>query len=95
MPAGFEVFDQFGNKKIDGTDRIPRFLGIFFFPAGAAGTITIDGLLTGAPFFSATPHGSALGFGANNETVPSIIFDGNLMHFSSFLCDQRIIVWVY
>jgi hypothetical protein len=95
MPAGFQVFDQFGNLKVDGSDRITRFLGLFFFPAGASGTVTIDGLLTGSPFFSATPHGSALGFGANNEVVPAIYFVGNVMYFSDFLCDQRVIVWVH
>lgn len=95
MPAGGQVRDQFGNLKIDLTDRIARFLGVFFFSAGASGSVVIEGLLTGTPFFSATPHGSAIGFGANNEIVPSISFSGDTMFYSGFLCDQRVIVWVH
>lgn len=95
MPAGLQIFDQYGNLKIDMSDRLARFLDIFFFPAGASGSVVIDGLLTGTPFFSATPHGSGFGFGANNEIVPSITFSGDTMYYSGFLCDQRVIVWVH
>lgn len=95
MPVGFQVFDAAGNLKIDGSDRLARFLGLFFFGAGASGSVVIEGLTTGTPFFSATPHGNPLGFGANNEVVPSITFSGDTMYYSGFFCDQRIIVWVH
>lgn len=95
MPSGLQVFDTTGNLKIDLSDRIARFLGIFFFSAGASGSVVIDGLTTGTPFFSATPHGSSVGFGANNEIPPSITFSGDTMYYSGFFCDQRVIVWVH
>lgn len=95
MPAGLQTFDAAGNLKIELSDRIARLLGIFFFSTGASGSTVIDGLLTGSPFFSATPHGSSIGFGANNEVPPSITFSGDTMYYSGFLCDQRVIVWVH
>lgn len=95
MPAGLQVFKPSGAIKIDLSDRIARFLGLFFFPAGASGSVVIEGLTTGTPFYSATPFGSGLGFGANNEIPPTISFAGDTMFYSGFGCDSRVIVWVH
>lgn len=96
MPAGFQVLDQYGNVRVDGTRRIARFLGAVYAYAGVAGAVVNDGLLTGTPFPDAAMAGdsSATWFG-DQLYPPAISFSGNVMSWSAPGADHLILMWVY
>lgn len=85
MPAGLEVYDQFGNLKVGLGHRLMRFLGYVTVGAGSgAGSLTHDGLLTGIPFAStvmSSTNGSSYYPGDNMYPI-SVWFSGNQMFWT-------------
>lgn len=96
MPAGFEVYDQFGVLQVAGTRRLLRSVGMVYAVAGIAGSVVNDGLLTGTPYPSATMAGdsSATWFG-DGLYPPAISFSGNQMFWTAPGADHRIMMWVF
>lgn len=83
MPAGLQIFDQFGNLKIDIGDRLMRFLGYTIQGVGS-GSLTHDGLLTGNPFYVAEMYASdGYGYYPGDNMYPiSVSFSGNQMFWT-------------
>lgn len=82
MPAGFQVFDQFGRLKIDIGHRLMRFLG--YTIQSSSGSLTHDGLLTGVPF-AVTMMYAADGYGyfpGDNLYPIPVWFSGNQMFWT-------------
>lgn len=96
MPAGFQVWDQFGNLKVDGSDRFARYLGLRFIDALEAGSLVNDGFLTGTPFCVATMTGDSLAtFPGDGLYPPAISFSGNTMFWTGPGAPHRLMMWVY
>jgi hypothetical protein len=96
MLAGLQVFDQFGNVKLDLSDRIARYLGMVFTEIGTPGIITNEGLRTGTPFCTAhmvSPGGSS--WPGNNLFPPEIIFSADTMYWGPANAPHRLMMWVY
>lgn len=100
MPAGLEVYDQYGNLKVGLGTRLMRFLGSVVVPGGSgAGSLTNDGLLTGTPFHSQTmfaANGSGY-FPGDNMYPMSVWFAGNTMNWVSNagMPDKIVQYWVH
>lgn len=84
MPAGFEVYDQFGSLKVGISHRLMRFLDYVIVPAGSgSGSLTHDGLLTGVPFavpVMFTSNGSSY-YPGDNMYPLNVWFSGNTMNW--------------
>ncbi len=85
MAAGLQVFDQFGNLKVDITYRLLRFVGDpIYINGGDSGSVVNDGLTTGTPNFIANVF-SANGqtyFPGDDQRPPNVSFSGNTMFYS-------------
>lgn len=98
MPAGLQVFDRFGNLRVDLGDRLLRFLGTTVIGASASGSIVHDGFLTGTPFCFCTMHtnDSPATWGGEGLLPPDISFSGNTMYYTSYVAaSQRLQYGVY
>lgn len=84
MAAGLRCWDASGTLLLDVSDRLTRTLGAVFVAAGASGTITDDGFLTGTPF-KISIRTNAGGFTGFNATMipPAVSFAGNQMTYVS------------
>lgn len=84
MPQGLQVFDQFGNLKVDISERLFRFLGQIIVSPGSSGSVTNDGLLTGTPFFVANMYSnnSASFWPGEALLPPNVSFGGNQMFYT-------------
>lgn len=87
MPAGLQVWDQFGALTVDLSYRLSRVIGTVYAPAESSGSVTDDGFLQGTPycicartdsFENAIPGADAIGMAA-----PIISFSGNTMYWST------------
>lgn len=98
MPAGAQIFDQFGNIKLDLSDRVGRWLFTVIVPAGPGSySITNDGLTQGTPIPFANMYledGGAT-FPGDNLMPPNISFSGNTMFYTGTNGTFRIAVWVF
>lgn len=83
MPQGLQVFDQFGNLKVDVSERLFRFLDYIIVGVGS-GSVTHDGLLTGTPFYVANMYSNNGSSYWPGEALlpPSISFSGNQMFYT-------------
>lgn len=82
MAVGLKTWDAAGNPIIDVTDRLMRFLG--YVIVSSSGSITNDGILTGAPFYVAimySNNGSGY-FPGDNMYPATVWFSGNQMYWS-------------
>lgn len=96
MPQGLQTFDQFGNLKLDLSDRIGRFLGIVFATAGVAGSIVNDGFLTGQPFcFASMASSGGASWPGDNLYPPTISFSGSTMFWTAPVANTRLHMWVF
>lgn len=96
MPQGLQTFDQLGNLKLDLSDRIGRFLGILFVPAGGSGSVVNDGFLTGTPFcFASMASAGGASWPGDNLYPPTISFSGNTMFYNNPTADHRLHMWVF
>jgi len=98
MPQGLQTWDASGNLLVDIQDRLTRFLGTIAISAGASGTVTDDGFLTGTPFCIALRTNAGSPSFLNNTMVPpTISFAGNVMTYNaaSPSGDHRLIYGVY
>ncbi len=84
MPAGLRVYDPTtGALEVNITDRLTRFLGRISVSAGASGTVTDDGFLTGTPFYIAKRTNAGSPSFLNNTMVPPVVsFAGNVMTYN-------------
>lgn len=84
MPQGLQVFDQFGNLKVDVSERLFRFLDYIIVAPGTSGSVTNDGLLTGTPFFAANMFSSNASSYWPGEALlpPDVSFSGNQMFYN-------------
>jgi hypothetical protein len=85
MPQGLQVFDQFGNLKVDLGDRILRFLGeIVVGPGPVSGSVVNDGLLTGTPFqIVQMMSNDGIAYWPGEGLIAcSVSFSGNTMFYS-------------
>ncbi len=98
MPAGLQIFDQFGNIKLDLSDRVGRWLFTVFVPGGPGSySYSHPGLLQGTPIPFANMYaadGSA-SFPGDNLMPPDISFSGDTMYYTGTNATFRIAVWVY
>lgn len=86
MPAGLEIYNQFGQLRVGIGHRLMRFLGYVIVPGGSgSGGVINDGLLTGVPFYVEQMY-------SNNDTSffpgmglypMSIVFSGSGMYWTS------------
>lgn len=96
MPAGIEVWDQFGQQVVSITDRLSRFLGVLYIPEGTSGYIYHDGFLTGTPYyFSARANPNGQNFMNNTMIAPTISFSGGYMYYTAPAAPHRVIYGVY
>ncbi len=97
MPAGLQVFDQFGALKLDISDRVGRWLFTVFVPAGGSYSISHPGLLQGTPVPFATQYLDDAGatFPGDNLMPPTISFSGDTMFYTGANGTFRISVWVF
>ena len=80
-----QVFDQFGNLKVDVSHRLLRFLGyVIVGAASGAGSLTNDGLLTGNPFAVPVMYSSnGSGYYPGDNMYPvNVTFSGNQMFWT-------------
>lgn len=85
MPQGLQVFDQYGNLKVDLSDRLLRFLGTPIIAAeGTSGSITNDGLLTGTPFYVANcfDNGGSSYWPGEKLYPPIVNISGNTLSYT-------------
>lgn len=85
MPAGLEVYDQFGGLRVSLGHRLLRFLG--YVTVGAAsgpGSLVNDGLLTGIPFAVPVMYSinGASYYPGDNMYPISVWFSGNVMYWT-------------
>ncbi len=84
MPAGLQIFDQFGNLKVDIGDRLLRFLGMVVVgPGPVSGNIFNDGFLTGTPFWFSTMHtnDSISYWPGEGLLAPDVSISGNMLSY--------------
>lgn len=80
-----QVFDQFGNLKVDISDRVLRFLGNPIIAGeGTSGSVISDGFLTGTPFWLAAPFSSGgTAYWPGDKLVPpSVSISGNTLSYT-------------
>lgn len=85
MPAGLEIYDQYGNPKFGVGDRLLRFLGeIVVGPGASSGSVVNDGLLTGTPFpIVQMMSNDGLSYWPGEGLIAcSVSFSGNTMFYS-------------
>ena len=80
-----QVFDQFGNLKVNIGDRLLRFLGPPIIAGeGASGSLINDGFYTGNPVWLAAPFdpgGSS--YWPGDRTVPPFVsISGNVLSYT-------------
>lgn len=96
MPAGLQVWGADGSPKVDITTRLPRFLGTYFAGAGASGTITHPGLLTGQPECFCTMHATGIAtWPGDNLVPPAVSFSGDTMSYGPCNAATRFQLWVF
>ncbi|CAN7337481.1 hypothetical protein LJR090_002563 [Bosea sp. LjRoot90] len=96
MAAGLRVFDQFGNLKVDLSDRLLRYVGMFYIGIGTPTSWSNDGILTGTPY--AAMHMVSDGGSSwpdNNLRPPAYYFSGNTIFVDSSNAPHRVMVWVH
>ena len=96
MPAGLQVWNQFGVLKLDISERVGRWLFTVIAPAGGSYSYAHPGLLQGTPipFAQMYEPGSAT-FSGDNLFPPSISFVGDTMYYTGANGLYRISVWVF
>jgi hypothetical protein len=84
VPQGLQTWDASGALLVDITDRLTRFLGTISISAGAPGTVTDNGFLTGAPFCISLRTAAGTPNFLNNTMVPPVVsFAGNVMSYNA------------
>jgi hypothetical protein len=95
MAHGLRIRDQYGNIKLDVSDRVGRFLGMIFIDAFQAGSVVNNGFLTGTPFCTATMTGDSIAtFPGDGLFPPAISFSGNVMSWTGPGAPHRLMMWV-
>lgn len=97
MPAGLQVFNQFGALEVDIGDRVGRWLFTLIIPPSSSGSLNHPGLLQGTPipFTVMYSDDSAMTFPGDSLFAPIINFSGDLMTWTGGPATHRVEVWVY
>ncbi|SEG59245.1 hypothetical protein [Bosea lathyri] len=97
MPAGAQVYFPGGvDLLFEVTDRLTRFLGILYVPAGTSGSVVNDGFLTGAGVCACLRTNAAGANFMNNTMVPPAIgFSGNTMTYGASPGDHLLFYGVH
>lgn len=96
MPAGFEVYDQFGNLKVSLADKLFRYGGMLIVPTGGSGYIESDSFLTGTPeaICNQYDNGGGSYYPGDGLYGPTISFSGNRMYYSvNTAMPAQVIQW--
>lgn len=81
MPQGLQVFDDLGRILVDVGDWLGRLLGTVSVAINTSGSVTNVLLQSGTPFFVWIPETQENASGT--VTIPSVVFSGTTMSWSS------------
>ena len=98
MPAGLQVWDQYGRIKVDLSDRVGRWLFTVIAPGGGGSySYSHPGLTQGTPipFMNMYLADGNASFPGDNLMPPSVSFAGDTMYYTGASGSYRISVWVF